>query len=202
LVQEQRIQAAVSLIKTMIKTLMKPDVRAMNNIPTLSFLVLGISFLLSTMPAHAGWGKLTVSDGAGNGVEAHSYPFGLGSGMRVQDANGDVYAHKKGIFGLHRSTQASLLGNGVKVNHNFITGTSLKGQDMFGDSFKSKKFLGIGPRITTVNASGMHNVVGNLMHPSPQGPYPTGPNNYAGNGDPNYGGSVMPPVMRPEIPNP
>jgi hypothetical protein len=170
--------------------------------PALSFSALVISFLLSTNSAHAGWGKVTVSDGAGNGVEAHSYPFGLGSGMRVQDANGDVYAHKKGIFGLHRSTQASLFGNGVKVNHNFITGTSLKGQDMFGDSFKSKKFLGIGPRITTVNASGMHNVVGNLIHPNAQGPYPTAPNNSTGNVDPQYNGSMMPSGMRPEIPNP
>jgi hypothetical protein len=169
---------------------------------SVSFSVIVTAFLLSTTPAHAGWGKLTVSDGAGNGVEAHSYPLGLGSGFRVQDANGDGYAHKNGIFGLHHSTKASLLGNGVKVNRNFITGTSVQGQTMFGDSFKSKKFLGIGPRITTVNASGMHNVVGNLMHPNPQGPYPMAPNNYASNVDPQSGDHTMPSGMRPEIPNP
>jgi hypothetical protein len=174
----------------------------MKILPILSFSAIAVSFLLGTAPAHAGWGKVKVSDGAGNGVEAHSYPLGLGKGFTVQDANGDVYSHQKGIFGLHRSTKANLFGNDVKVNHNFITGTSVKGQDMFGDSFKSKKFLGIGPRITTVNASGMHNVVGNLLHPNPQGPYPMAPNNYAGNFDPQSGVPLMQPGMRPELPNP
>ena len=121
-------------------------VNAMKINPAFSLSVIAVTLLLSATPAHAGWGKLKISDGAGNGVEAHNYPLGLGNGFTVQDANGDGYSHQKGIFGLHRSTKANLFGNNVKVSHFPIAGTSVRGQDMFGDSFKSKKFLGIGPR--------------------------------------------------------
>lgn len=170
---------------------LQTTVARMKNFPILGLSLIAITFLVSASPAHAGWGKVKVTDGAGNGVEAHSYPLGLGSGFTVQDANGDGYSHQKGIFGLHRSTKANLFGNGVKVSHFPIVGTSVKGQDMFGDSFKSKKFLGIGPRITTVNASGLHNVVGNIMHPNPQ-PYPMASSNgYGGNID-QYGNPLMP----------
>ncbi|MDR3613919.1 MAG: hypothetical protein P4L53_10135 [Candidatus Obscuribacterales bacterium] len=174
----------------------------MKTLPIFNISVLAALFVIGANPAHAGWGKLKITDGAGNGVEAHSYPLGLGKGFTVQDANGDEYSHQKGILGFRKSTKANLFGNGVKVSHNPITGTSVKGQDMFGDSFKSKRFLGIGPQITTVNASGMHNVIGNIMHPNPQGPYPMAPNNYGANFDPQTGAPLMAPNLRPELPNP
>ncbi|MFX4454795.1 hypothetical protein ABTA67_20180, partial [Acinetobacter baumannii] len=75
----------------------------------------------------------------------------------MQDANGDEVEHKQGLFGINRETGVSVLGNETTVKHGLLRRTSVEGHDMLGDSWKSKKtFLGLGPRVTTVNAKGVH----------------------------------------------
>ena len=125
-----------------------------------------LSFSMVASAAEAKWGKLTVTDGAGDGFEMHQYPLGLGKGMQAQDALGDSFGYKKGLFGINRTTEGSVLGNGLKIHHGLISGTSVDAQSMFGDKVKSRKFLGIGPRITTVDLSGVHGVAANLLHHS------------------------------------
>ena len=152
-----------------------------------------VSCTLMARPANAGWGKLTVTDGAGDGLEMHQYPLGLGKGMQAQDQLGDSFGYKKGLFGVNRTTEGSVLGNGLKIHHGLISGTSVDAQSMFGDTVKSHKFLKIGPRITTVNLSGVHGVASSLLNhsatpnfmPSANGGY-TGPAMSA-----NPGESVM-----------
>jgi hypothetical protein len=149
--------------------------------------------------AHAGWGKVTVTDGSGDTVEAHSYPFGLGQGFKVQDQAGDKYGYKKGLFGINRTTDAAILGNDVKVHHGLISGTSIEGQSMFGDTVKSKKFLKIGPRITTVNVAGLHGIASGLLQQSATPHYD--PNAYAGNllapstSSQSYARPELPPII-------
>jgi hypothetical protein len=151
----------------------------MKKIRIYSLLALLTFGLQMNSAAHAGWGKLKVTDGAGDTVEAHNYPLGLGQGFKVQDQAGDKYGYHQNLFGIYRSTDASILGNNVKVHHGLITGTSVQVNDMVGDTVKSKKFLGIGPRITTVNASGLHSMVSGLMQQTATPHYD--PNAYAGN---------------------
>jgi hypothetical protein len=151
----------------------------MKKIGIYTFLALLTFSLQMNNAAHAGWGKLTVTDGAGDTVEAHNYPLGIGQGFKVQDQAGDKYGYKSNLFGIYHSTDASIFGNNVKVHHGLITGTSVQVNDMAGDTVKSKKFLGIGPRITTVNASGLHSMVSGLMQQSATPHYDA--NAYAGN---------------------
>lgn len=125
---------------------------------------LSVACMLSSSPAFAGWGKLTVTDGAGDGVQVKHYLLGQRS-LVMQDANGDEVVHKQGLFGINRETGVNVLGNGTTVKHGLLRGTSVEGQDMLGDSWKSKKmFMGLGPRITTVNAKGVSDLLGGLMH--------------------------------------
>jgi hypothetical protein len=116
--------------------------------------------------AEAKWGKLTVTDGSGDNLEMHSYPLGLGKGWQAQDQLGDSFGYKRGIFGINKTTEGSVLGNNVKVHKGLISGTSVDAQDMFGDNVKSHKFLKIGPRITTVNVQGISGLANSMMHHS------------------------------------
>lgn len=125
---------------------------------------LAIACLLSSSPAFAGWGKVTVSDGSGDGVQVKHYLLGQKS-LVMQDQNGDQIEHKEGLFGINRETGVDVLGNGTTVKHGLLRGTSVEGHDMLGDSWKSKKtFMGLGPRVTTVNAKGVHDMLDGLMH--------------------------------------
>jgi hypothetical protein len=120
--------------------------------------------LLSSNPAFAGWGKFTITDGNGDGVQVKHYLFGQKS-LVMQDQNGDEVVHKQGLLGINRETGVNVLGNGTTVKHGLLRGTSVEGQDMLGDSWKSKKmFMGLGPRITTVNAKGVSDLLGGFMH--------------------------------------
>lgn len=125
--------------------------------------VLAMNLIGTSAQAH--WGKVQVTDGSGDGIEVHSYPFGLGKGVHAQDQLGDSFGYKKGLFGINRTTEAQVLGNGFKVHHGLL-GTKVDGQSMFGDTVKSHKVLGIGPRITTVNLQGIHGVASGLLNHS------------------------------------
>jgi hypothetical protein len=125
---------------------------------------LSFACLLSSNPAFAGWGKLTVTDGNGDGVQVKHYLLGQKS-LVMQDSNGDQVEHKEGLFGINRETGVNVLGNGTTVKHGLLRGTSVEGQDMLGDSWKSKKmFMGLGPRVTTVNAKGVSDMLNGFMH--------------------------------------
>lgn len=147
-------------------------------------------------PAEAKWGKLTVTDGSGDGFEMHQYPLGLGKGFQAQDQLGDSFGYKKGLFGINRTTEGSVLGNGVKIHHGLISGTSVDAQSMFGDTVKSHKFLKIGPRITTVNLQGVSGLANSMMHHSASPSFSP-----AGNGGFNGPaiGSNPDAQMRPEV---
>lgn len=132
-------------------------------------------------PAEAKWGKLTVTDGSGDGFEMHQYPLGLGKGFQAQDQLGDSFGYKKGLFGINRTTEGSVLGNGVKIHHGLISGTSVDAQSMFGDTVKSHKFMKIGPRITTVNLQGVSGLANSMMHHSASPSFaPTGNGGFNG----------------------
>ena len=125
-----------------------------------------ISLTLSSSPALAGWGTLTMTDGAGEGVKYKHTLFGQKS-MEAEDRLGDSYVHKRGLLGVNRETGASVLGNGFDVKHGLLSGKTYKAGDILGDSFKSKKmFFGLGPRNTTVDLHGMSGLVHGIMHRS------------------------------------
>ena len=146
----------------------------------------------------AGWGKLTVTDGSGDGVQVKHSLLGQKSFV-MQDANGDEVEHKRGLFGINRETGVDVMGNETTVKHGLLHRTSVEGHDMLGDSWKSKKtFMGLGPRVTTVNAKGVHDLIGNFMHGNfPNQMMPQGPGMMPGPGMQNPG-MMSNPGMMPE----
>ncbi len=135
-----------------------------------SFLATSLVCLnLTGLPAFAGWGTFTMTDGNGDGVKYKHSLLGQRS-MQAEDKLGDSYVHKRGLLGINRETGASVLGNGFDVKHGLVSGKTYKASDILGDSFKSKKsFFGLGPRNTTVDVHGMGNVVHSYLHRSEPG---------------------------------
>ena len=107
-----------------------------------------------------------MTDGSGDGVKYKHSLLGQRS-LEAEDKLGDSYMRKRGLMGVNRETEASVLGNGFDVKHGLVSGRSIKAGDIFGDSIKSKKtFFGLGPRNTTIDLHGMSNIMQGVMQKS------------------------------------
>jgi hypothetical protein len=128
-------------------------------LPTVSACLLP---LLLSSAASAHWGKTTITDGNGDGVQIQHHLLGQ-KDIRAQDMLGDGFVYKRGLFGMNKTEGASVLGNGIKIHHGLISGTSIEAQSMFGDKYDSHKVFGIGPRNTTVNLHGVTSVASSIF---------------------------------------
>jgi len=115
--------------------------------------------LTLSRPAVAqGWGTVDVKSGFGDEVKVHHGLFGTRD-TEVKDRLGDGFIDKKGYFGT-KDEGVSVLGNGYQKHRGLIGGTQVEARDIFGDKVASKKtFLGLGPRVTSVDFSGVGSIV-------------------------------------------
>lgn len=109
-------------------------------------------------PAHAGWGKLTVTTGAGDQVVVKRGLFGRKT--VVQDRLGDNFSTSHGWFGT-KSTEANVLGNGIRYNKGLFGISSASAHTLLGDNLESHK--GLFYRNTNVNLSGINSLVGQYL---------------------------------------
>lgn len=127
-------------------------------------LLIASGLIINEKPALAGWGKFTLTDEDGETVEVK---HGLFSHKTiVHDRLGNTVERSKGIFGINRNTQVSVLGNSV-TRHKGLLGSRTEVHSMLGDSATSKKNLFY--RNTNVNVKGASSLLKDLFKPKQTG---------------------------------
>jgi hypothetical protein len=140
-----------------------PDFGGLAVINKIALFVLAAALLGSASVAladddHHHWGSTDIRTGFGEEIYVNHGLFGTHETV-MKDRLGDQYVKKHGLLGT-KDEGVSIFGNGYEKHKGLIGGTQAEAHDILGDRVISKKtFLGLGPRKTQVDLSGMGSVV-------------------------------------------
>jgi hypothetical protein len=147
-------------------------------------------------PAKAGWGKLTVDSGSGDGFVVKHGLFGHKT--EVHDRLGDGFVKSRSILGT-KTEGVSVLGNGLTYHKGLLGFSSGSAHTMLGDNLTTHG----NPlfRTTNVNLRGINSLLGNYLHgpqPASVAPGPSGPGFDAGQQvEPPPGNVIQPGNLEP-----